>query len=278
MLYDTHAHLNDEIYKDDLAEVLARAGAADVRLINVVGYDLASSEEAVRLARKYRERGLRAVIGIHPHDADQWGEDAEKRLRQLAEDDKGPERVITAIGEIGLDYHFDERHPDALQIEAFKGQMRLACELDLPFVVHDRDAHLASLTAIREIKEEGKLRAVPGVFHCYSGSVEFSRELLELGFYLGFDGPVTFKNGKKPLAAASAVPLERLLTETDCPYLTPSPFRGKRNEPAYLKYILEVLAQARGLSYDELAAITFRNGCRLFGIGEEELRDTDEAN
>lgn len=261
MLYDTHVHLNDEQFKDDLDAVLADAREAGVALMNVVGYDLESSAEALALAERFE--GLRAVVGIHPHDADQWGREGREELLHLIKNDRN--HHIAAVGEIGLDYHFPDRLSDEIQVEAFKGQMRLAYEADLPFVVHDRDAHEASLKAILEIKEEGKLRAVPGVFHCYSGSLEFAERLLDLGFYLGFDGPVTYKNGKRPLETASKIPLERLLLETDCPYLSPEPKRGRRNEPANLRFIAAKIAEARGLTYEELCLKTSENARRLFG-------------
>lgn len=264
MLYDTHAHLNDAAYENEIPAVLARAEEAGIRLINVIGYDTDSSRAAVELAKLYPQ--IKAVVGIHPHDADQWAAGGEAVLRALLAADTG--RDILAVGEIGLDYHFDDRLPDETQIEAFKGQMRLAFEFDLPFVVHDRDAHQACLEAILEVKAEGKLRAVPGVFHCYSGSPEFAERLAELGFYFGFDGPVTYKNGKKPLQAAASVPADRLLLETDCPYLSPVPFRGKRNEPSYLTYVAKAIAEARGLTFEALSALTTQNACKLFGVSE----------
>lgn len=260
MLFDTHTHLNDEYFTDDLPAFLDRARRAGVELMNIIGFDVPSSKLAVEQARD--REGIYAVIGIHPHDADSWNREAEAEFRRLlAADEAGK---IVAIGEIGLDYHFDDSLPKPVQKQAFREQMLLACEFDLPFVVHDRDAHQDCLEVIEEVAAEGKLRAEPGVFHCYSGSLEFAQRLLALGFYLGFDGPVTFKNGKKPLAVASAIPLERLLLETDCPYLAPEPYRGRRNEPAYLPYIAERLAEARGLSTDELAAATTANALRLF--------------
>lgn len=262
MLYDTHAHLNDECYEGREAEVIEAAKAAGLELINNVGFDLASSAKALRQARAFPE--VKAVIGIHPHDADQWSEAGEAFLRRLWEEDRG--QNIVAIGEIGLDYHFAERLSDEVQMEAFKGQLRLAYELDLPVVIHDREAHQASLEVIEAVKAEGRLRAVPGVFHCYSGSAEFAERLLQLGFYLGFDGPVTYKNGKRPLEVAAAVPADRLLIETDCPYLTPVPYRGRENQPAYLPYIAERIAEARGLTAEELGRLTTANGRRLFAV------------
>lgn len=261
MLYDTHAHLNDDCYREDLEAVISRAHEADVRLMNVIGYDLASSERAVAIASA--TEGVYAVIGVHPHDADTWTPETAARFRELLSLHRGK---IVAIGEIGLDYHYDDSLPKEVQKQAFQEQMRLAYEYQLPFVVHDRDAHQDSLEAIEEIREEGLLRDEPGVFHCYSGSLEFSKRLLALGFYLGFDGPVTFKNGKKPLAVATDTPLDRLLLETDCPYLSPEPLRGKRNEPSYLRYINERLAEARGYEAAALAEITTNNARHLFGV------------
>ncbi len=261
ILYDTHAHVNDACYEADLAEVLLRAREAGVSRMNVIGYDLASSERAVAIAHAYEN--VYAVIGVHPHDADTWTSEVEARFRELLAANQGE---IVAIGEIGLDYHFDDSLPKDVQKRAFQEQMRLAYAYELPFVVHDREAHQDCLEAILAIGQEGLLREEPGVFHCYSGSLEFSKRLLDLGFYLGFDGPVTFKNGKKPLAVASSVPEDRLLLETDCPYLSPEPFRGKRNEPSYLCYVNEKIAEARGVSPEALAARTTQNARHLFRV------------
>ncbi len=262
MLYDTHTHLNDERYAEEIPQLIERAREAGVTLLNVIGFDLPSSKKAVEIARAHD--GVYATIGIHPQDADQWDEATATEFRALLDQDEAGK--IVAIGEIGLDYYYDDHHPKEMQKQAFQDQMRLAYAYDLPFVVHNRDAHLDCLTAIEEIAAEGQLRDLPGVFHCYSGSEEFAERLLPLGFYFGFDGPVTFKNGKKPLAVASAIPGERLLLETDCPWLTPEPYRGKRNEPAYLTYINDRLAEARGLTPDELAEQTTENAKNLFRL------------
>ena len=253
-LYDTHAHLNDEAFREDTKKTVARAEEAGVRLMNIVGCDPESSAEAVAMAHAYEI--VRAVVGIHPSDGDRYDEAFESRLKQWAKDEK-----VVAVGEIGLDYHYEDDVPHDIQRDVFRRQLRLAGALDLPVVIHCRDAMSDTLAILREENEKVPLR---GVFHCFSGSYEQALDCLELGFYIGFDGPLTFKNAKKPVRVATRIPLDRILIETDCPYMAPEPVRGRRNEPANVRHIAAKLGEIRGISTEEAAEITYANGCRLF--------------
>jgi len=254
MFIDTHAHLNDEQFQEDLKEVLSRAAAARVRYVVNVGYDLASSRKAAALAEEYPE--LYAVVGIHPDEAKEVTLETYQELRKLA----GQKKVV-AIGEIGLDYYWDNS-PRDVQQEVFRQQIRLAQELDLPIVIHDREAHGDILKIMQEEKPKR------GIMHCYSGSREMAEICLQLGFYISFAGPLTFKNAKKAVEVAETIPLDRLLIETDCPYLTPHPFRGKRNEPARVVLVGEKLAQIKGLTVEEIAEVTSSNARRIFSFPE----------
>ncbi|MDP3488029.1 MAG: TatD family hydrolase, partial [Bacillota bacterium] len=232
---DTHAHLNDKAFADDIGEVVDRAVSGGVSDIVVVGYDLPSSEHAVRLAHEYGP--LWAAVGVHPHDAPQADITGLERIYTLTQASK-----TVAIGEIGLDYYWNT-WPKEQQQQAFRQQIELAKNVSLPFIVHDRDAHGDVLAILRE---HG---AFPDgfVMHCFSGSAEFARECIQLGGYVSLAGPVTFHNAARLLDVAKEVPLERLLIETDCPYLAPHPHRGKRNEPQYVNLVLSVIAQLRGI-------------------------------
>jgi len=254
MLIDTHAHLQDEELKPNLEEILLRARQAQVEYIICVGYDWESSCAAVDLARKYPQ--VYAVIGIHPHDAQSYNESVQAQLFNLAKDPK-----VVAIGEIGLDFYRD-LSPRDLQKKAFIGQIKLAQELKKPIVIHDRDAH----QEVMEIIKAEKAGRYEGVMHCYSGHIPMALELIKEGFYISFAGPLTFKNNKKTPEVAAKVPLDRILLETDCPYLTPEPFRGKLNEPANVKYVAEKLAQIRNKPLLEIAYLTNLNARRLFRI------------
>ena len=256
MLYDTHAHLNDEAFAEDAEAALVRALDAGVTKINIVGCDPQMSAKAVEMAEKYD--AVYAVVGIHPSDADKYDEAVEEQLRQWAAMEK-----VVAIGEIGLDYHFEDDVDHDIQREVFRRQLCLASELNMPVVIHSRDAMDDTVRIIREEQPEGGFR---GVFHCFSGSWEQAKVCLELGFYIGFDGPLTFKNSRKLPKVASEMPLERLLIETDCPYMAPEPVRGRRNEPAYVKHIAAKVAQLRGISPEDAGRISYENGCRLFGL------------
>lgn len=254
MLIDTHAHLQDKELKPNIEKILLRAQQADVEHIICVGYDLESSYEAVDLARRYSQ--IYAVIGIHPHDARNFNESIQAKLFNLAKEPK-----VVAIGEIGLDFYRD-LSPRDLQKRAFVEQIKMAQELNKPIVIHDRDAH----QDVMDIIKQEKAGRYEGVMHCYSGHFPMALELIKQGFYISFAGPLTFKNNKKAHEVATKLPLEKILIETDCPYLTPEPFRGKLNEPAHVKYVAEKLGQIRNKSLLEIAYLTNLNARKLFKI------------
>ena len=253
MLADSHAHIDDERFDADRDEVVARALAAGVSLIVNIGADMASSARSVALAEKYP--GIYAAVGMHPHDSQDMKENDYRQLEQWANHPK-----VVAIGEIGLDYHYD-LSPRSVQKEVFLRQLDLARKTGKPFIIHEREAHADMLDIIRNAA-----RGLNGVFHCFSGSVETAREYLKMGFYISVAGPVTFPKSVKTKEVAKAVPLDRLLVETDSPYLTPQPFRGKRNEPAYVRLVAEEIANLRDISLAELAEATTANVRRLFNI------------
>ena len=249
MLFDTHAHYDDEAFDADRDAVLA---AFDGLVIDP-GCTLASSQAAVDLAARHPH--VYAAVGIHPENCGDFVPEHMDALRQLAREPK-----VVAIGEIGLDYYWPENPPRDFQQQVFRAQLELALELELPVIVHDREAHADTLSIVREFPD------VTGVFHCFSGSPEMARELLDLGWYLGFDGPVTYKNARRAPEVAAVTPLDRMLIETDSPYMTPVPHRGERNDSAYVFYIAEKLAQIKGMTTEEMARLTMENGKSLFGI------------
>lgn len=276
-LFDSHAHLQDaEAFPaDEMPQVLARARAAGVSRIILPASSLDDADAAAQLAR--RHPGLYYAAGCHPHEASGFTAEHMARLRAHAGLDRRPDigqnapasrLPLVAIGEVGLDYHYDFS-PRDVQKAVFEQQLDLAFLAGLPLVIHEREATADCLAILHSFAKAGRLRPEPGVFHCYSGSVETARELLKLGFYLGFDGPITFKNAHKPLDVIRACPPDRLLIETDSPYLTPVPFRGKRNEPGLVRLVAERLAQEIGLSLPEAAALTTANACRCFGLDVE---------
>jgi len=253
LIFDTHAHYDDEQFAADRGELLSSMPENGVGLILNAGCDLETSCAALELAHAYPH--VYAAVGWHPENCASYTPESLDTLREWAKDEK-----VVAIGEIGLDYHWEENPAKEWQQEVLRAQLRLACELSLPVIVHDRDAHADCLAIVKEFP------AVRGVFHCFSGSVELARELLALGWYLGFDGPVTYKNAKKAVAVAAEIPLERMLIETDAPYLPPEGKRGTRNDSRNLTIVAEKLAELRGISADEMIRITNENGRRLFGI------------
>ena len=256
MLFDSHAHYDDEAFVSDQAEILSQMKENGVGRILNVGADMPSSRRSVALSKEYDF--IYAAVGIHPHDAKCASEEAMEELRQMSCEEK-----VVAIGEIGLDYHYDlsER---SVQKEWFARQLSLSHELDLPFIIHEREAVKDTLDIIRagEISQGG-------VFHCFSESKEVMREVLSMGLYVAFGGVLTFKNSVKAVEAASEVPLDRFLLETDCPYLAPVPYRGKRNSSLYLHKVAEKFAEIRGLSVEEVEQRSWQNACRLFRIEEE---------
>lgn len=254
MLFDTHVHLNAEQFNDDLQEVIDRAIAEGVTNMVVVGFDELTIKKAIELAEEYDF--IHASVGWHPVDAIDMTPEHLDWLKELASHPK-----VVALGEMGLDYYWD-KSPKEIQKEVFRKQIRLAREVRLPIIIHNRDA----TADIVEILKEENAEEVGGIMHCYSGSVETALECIEMNFYISLGGPVTFKNAKKPKEVAESIPLDRLLVETDCPYLTPHPYRGKRNEPAYVKLVAEEIAGLKGLSFEEIAEATTQNAKKLFGI------------
>jgi TatD DNase family protein len=253
-LVDSHAHLNDVRFRNDLNQVLERARAAGVTAIINVGYDLASAARAVEAA--LRCTGVYAAVGVHPHDAAGQSEDYLDRLEHLARQEK-----TVAVGETGLDF-YRNLSPPPVQKKVFREQLRLARRLKLPVIVHDRDAHRQALDILREEKAE----ECGGVMHCFSGDLLFARECLALGFYISLAGPVTYAGNEKLAEVARKVPLDRLLLETDAPYLPPHPHRGRRNEPAYVLLVAEQVARLRGIEPAEVAEVTAANAEKLFKL------------
>ena len=253
MLFDTHAHMDDRAFDTDRAELLRSLPEQGLALVMNPGCSLESSRNASRLSQEYDY--LYAAVGSHPDAADEVNEEVLEEYRKLCK--LNPK--IKAIGEIGLDYHYEDI-PRELQLKAFRAQMALAKELGLPAIVHERDAHEDGMAVVREFPE------VNGVFHCYSGSAEMARQLVDKGWYIGFTGVLTFKSARKAVEVAASIPLERIVLETDCPYMAPEPFRGKRNHPGYLYRMAEKLAEIRGMSVEEIHAITVENGRRLYRI------------
>lgn len=251
MIWDTHAHLDDAHYRDDFAQVLERAQRAGISRILNPGYDLQSSRRAVALANKYPF--IWAAVGIHPHDAQGVGRETWDELVGLAQEEK-----VVAWGEIGLDYYRD-LSPRPVQQQAFVHQIELANAAGLPVIIHNRDAHQDILRLLKEHRPEFGC-----VFHVYSGSWEMAKELLGLGFYLSFGGPLTYKNARQALEVAEKVPLDRFMLETDSPYLTPEPYRGKRNEPAHVVEVVKRLGEIKGLEVPEVARLAFENAEALF--------------
>ena len=254
MVFDTHAHMNDRAFDMDRDAVMASLPGNGVGLLMNAGCSLESTKECIALAEKYDF--AYAAAGSHPDSADEVCDAVLEEYRKLCK----LHPKVKAIGEIGLDYHYEDI-PRELQKKAFIAQMELAKELDLPVIVHEREAHQDGLEIVKQFP------TVKGVFHCYSGSAEMARQLVDLGWYIGFTGVLTFKNAKKAIEAAQAIPLERIVVETDCPYMSPEPFRGKRNDPSRVVYVADKLAEIRGISAEEARAITFENGKRLYRIG-----------
>lgn len=253
MLFDTHAHYDDERFDEDRETLLRAMPEKGVGLIVNPGCDLPSSRMAVDMAQKYDF--LYAAVGIHPENCGDFAPAMTDGLRALA---KAPK--VVAIGEIGLDYYWAENPPRELQQEVLRRQLALAQELHLPVIIHDRDAHADTLAIVREFPQ------VTGVFHCFAGSVEMAQALIKMGWMLSFNGAATFKNAKKAPEVIAAVPLEKLMIETDAPYLTPVPHRGERNDSSYVRFVAEKIAEIKGISAEEVEKATWENGKAFFGI------------
>jgi TatD DNase family protein len=254
ILIDTHAHLDHERFKDDVDQVIERAKLAQVQSIITVGADLASSRQAVEFARRYPD--VIATVGVHPHDADSVSDSVLNEIAILAQDEG-----VVAIGEIGLDYHYDFS-PRDVQRRVFAIQISLARELELPIVVHVREAYQDVMSILKSEHAED----VGGIVHCFSGDREAAKDCLDMGFYISVGGILTFANSQELREIIRGLPMDRILLETDAPYLTPVPYRGKRNEPAYLVHVAEALANLKGITFDEVAETTTLNACKLFGL------------
>lgn len=253
MLFDTHAHMDDRAFSEDRQILLRELPQNGIGLLMNPGCSLASSRNAVALAREYDY--IYAAVGSHPDAADEVNEEAIDAYRVLCNENP----KVKAIGEIGLDYHYEDI-PRDIQQKAFRMQMALAQELKLPVIVHEREAHEDGMRIVEEFP------GVCGVFHCYSGSLEMAKWLIKRGWYIGFTGVLTFKNARKALKVAENIPLDRIVLETDCPYMAPEPFRGRRNDPGKLYRMAEKLAEIRGLTIEEIHTITMENGKNLYHI------------
>lgn len=250
-LVDTHCHLDNEKFDEDRLDVIDRIKGNLEFCVNI-GYDLTSSKKSLELAKKYDF--IYAVIGVHPIDIAEYDEEIEKELELLAKDSK-----VVAIGEIGLDYHW-MTEPKEIQQERFRRQLELAKRLNKPVVIHTRDAMEDTVNILKEYPN------ITGVIHCYPGSLETAKQLVDR-FYLGIGGTLTFKNSKKIVEVVKNIPLDRIVIETDCPYLTPEPFRGKRNEPIYVEYIAKKIAEIKEITVEDVAKITTENAKKLYRIG-----------
>ena len=253
MLFDTHAHYDDEAFDTDREALLAAMPEHNVGLIVNPGCTVETSRQAVALAEQFAH--VYAAVGIHPENCGDFTDSDIDILRQLAQHEK-----VVAIGEIGLDYYWAENPSREWQQKVLRAQLALAEKLSLPVIIHDRDAHADTLAIVKEFPQ------VRGVFHCYSGSVEDARTLLKMGWMLSFNGAITFKNARKAPEVIAEVPMERIMIETDSPYLTPVPYRGKRNDSGYVHLVAEKIAEIKGLTAVEVEDVTFENGKRFFGI------------
>lgn len=259
-LFDTHAHYDADAFDADRLELLASMPGRGVELILNPGCDVPSSRAAVELAERFPF--VYAAVGVHPEECGGWTGGELEALRELARHPK-----VRAIGEIGLDYYWEENPPRALQKEVLHAQLELAEELDLPVIIHDREAHGDCLEIVRAHPK------VTGVYHCYSGSLEDAKVLVKLGWMLSFTGSITFKNARKAPEVIAWLPMDRIMVETDSPYLTPVPYRGKRNDSGYVRLVAEKIAEIKGLDPEEVARITLENGRRFFRIaqGKEDV-------
>ena len=253
MLFDTHAHMDDRSFDEDRQELLAALPERGISLLMNPGCSYESSLNAIALSKQYDY--IYAAVGSHPDVADEVDDALIAKYRELCK--QNPK--VKAIGEIGLDYHYEDI-PREIQKKAFRLQMELARELELPVIVHEREAHEDGLKIVDEFP------TVKGVFHCYSGSLEMAKELIKRGWYIGFTGVLTFKNARKAIEVAANIPPDRIVIETDCPYMAPVPFRGKRNDPGLVCHMAEKLAEIRGITAGEAARLTLENGKRLYRI------------
>lgn len=252
MLFDSHAHLDDRKFDSDRSETIAALQKSGVSCFVNIGADMESSESSVALAEKYDF--VYAAVGVHPYDAETVTDELIEKLRAMAQNKK-----VVAIGESGLDYHYEDADKQ-VQKNAFIKHIELANELDMPVIVHNRDSHQDMMDILREHKPKN------AIIHCYSGSAEMAKEIVKMGYYISFSGTVTFKNARKVQEAVAEVPLDKLLAETDSPYLCPEPERGKRNDPSKMRYTVEKLAEIKGVTFEEMARITLENAKRVYNI------------
>lgn len=258
-IFDTHCHINSEEYDDILDEVIERAHNQNVTDMMVIGTDVKSSLKAIEIANKHKN--VYASIGVFPTDLVNMGENDLEILEKLASNPS-----VKAVGEVGLDYHYDEINKEQ-QKEYFRYFLRFANKHHLPVIIHTRDADLDTLTILKEHKH---LLQDCGIMHCFSGSKEMAKEYVKLGFYISFAGPLTFKNAERTREVAKSIPLDRILVETDSPYLTPVPYRGKMNEPKNTYYTLEMMAKIHDISMEEMANITYKNSLKVFKLYEKD--------
>ena len=263
MFYDTHAHFDDEAFDQDRDSLLLSMKDYGVTLINNIGCDLPSSQRSIALAEKYPF--VYAVVGHWPGNTCYMNEETLEAYRAMAAHPK-----VQAIGEIGLDYHYDDT-PHDVQQYWFDRQMELADQVGLPVVIHEREAHEDGLKIVKKWADK-----VPGVYHCYSGSAEMAKEIIRLGWYISFTGVLTFKNARRALEAVSVIPRDRIMIETDCPYMAPVPYRGKRNHSGYVPKVAEKLAELWNVSLEEAARITMENGKRFYRIPDESTGTASE--
>jgi TatD DNase family protein len=254
-LIDSHAHLDGQKFADDQKETIERATANGISHILTVGCDMASSHASISIAENYPN--IYAAVGVHPHDAAEINSRTLAELKKLLTHPK-----VVALGEIGLDF-FRDHCPHQIQHQAFREQIRLAREIGKPIIVHDRDAHEETIKIL--IEEHAK--DVGGVIHCFSGDLKMAQQCLDLGFYLSFPGTITYPKNSELREVVRQISIERILVETDCPYLSPQKYRGKRNEPAYVRFTADKIAEIKNLTIDDIARITSRNCFDLFGIG-----------
>ena len=256
MLFDSHTHLDDRKFDDDRIEVIEKIKASGVCALVNIGCDIPTCERSIKLAETYDF--IYATVGFHPCDTDEMTEEHMERLREFVNHKK-----VVAIGEIGLDYYWDSV-PRDVQKYWFECQMKLAEELDMPVTIHNRDAHEDTFNICKN-------SSAKGIVHCFSGSKEMATEFVKLGYYVSFAGPLTYKNNVKSVEAAKVVPMDRLLIETDAPYLAPDGFRGKRNDSSLIRYTCEKLAEIKGVSFEEMAKQTFENAKKVYRIDDTHI-------
>ena len=255
MIFNVHTHINDDQEYENIKELIQECLDNNVNKLVVIGYDIKSSLRAIEIANKYE--CVYAAVGIHPSDILKEGNTIE-----ALEDLINKSNKIVAIGEIGLDYHWESNPSKEIQIEWFIKQLQVAKKYNLPIIIHSRDAMGDTVDVLKEYKDCYK----KGIMHCYAGSIETSKELEKLGFYFSFAGPLTYKNANTLRNVAQSIPLDRILVETDDPYLTPTPHRGKINHPSYVIYVAEELANIKNMSYEEIQEITYKNSLKVFDL------------